>query len=183
MEQGKIKTSLLYQVSNIAFEEMSIFLFNGVVSAFKKGPEVARAFLVDLWNRRCALIKERPGQFERFDFVDIDREVKIEDFEVTFGEIPDIANVYFVHFPEVDNSSSVFDGACKCLAFVLTKERPRFLTMEYGRRFSENGVTPCFFFGEWVFNYLSGNFTHLNYGTMEQDTIEYFTTIVKNKIS
>lgn len=171
-------SSVLYKVSNMDFEQRAVFVFSDVVAAFKKGPNEATAFLAELWENARAGLKKQ-GRVD--DIVDIDREVKPEDFRVTFRQIPDKADVFFVLFPEVENTSE-YMAACKCLAFVLAKDRPRFLTMEYSQSMSEEGQKPCFVFGEWVFDYLNGSFRHLNYGKMERDTIEHFATIVEDKL-
>jgi len=177
----KPKTSLLYRVSNKHFEDQAIFMFANVVGAFKKGPQSACAFLADIWQSARKMMEE---QRSMVDIIDFDKEIKPEDFDVTFNQIPNVADIYFIHFPVADNNGLEYDGACRCLAFALTKDCPRFLTMEYGKKsLPGENPAPCFWFGEWKFNYMTGDFAHLNYGIMERDTIEHFATIVSDKLS
>lgn len=61
--------------------------------------------------------------------VNIDKEVTIKDFDITFNKTKNNTKVFFITFPDYE----FYDSASKYVAIALTKDKPRYFTLEYSK--------------------------------------------------
>ena len=167
MDEKNNKTSILYNIGNYKLEYDVIHDYGKMCGIFNNGPEAVKEYLVDIWNEtRENLMKQNDVKV-----LDVERVVSKDDFDVTFNMSTKKEPVFFITLPNYNNWLS----ESLCIAFAITENKPRFFTMEHHQ--SGNNEEE-FVLGEIEFRYLTNDFQHNNYGTLERKTVSNFATRV-----
>lgn len=163
---NKISTSIQYQISNVK-------LFDNIFSNWKDfdeklnaGPEVMKKYLFDMWNS----LKEELRNHDNLIIKDIDKEVSVNDFNVTFNRTKNGTGVFFITFPDYEYT----DAASKYVALALTPNMPRYYTLEYSKDIEKN--IPCWVIGEWIIK--DSTPRHINYGTVDNMRLTWFSGVI-----
>jgi len=170
--ENKITTSIQYQLSNGKLFQEIFGNWRKFNEELKKGPENMRQWLFDKWYEVKEELKDRPDLILR----DLDRKVTKEEFGISFAQTKKGTNVFFFIFPDYEYT----DAASKYVALALTPRKPRYITLEYTKRY---GTTEKqFVMGEFVFNEEINKKMHKNYGNVDNDRIGYFARSVLDMI-
>jgi len=160
---GKISTSIQYQLTNVkmlkeVFEDWK--KFNNLLM---QGPNVVKEHLLQEWNE----LKEQLKNNEKILLKDLDKNVTVNDFNVTFNKTKNGTSVFFFTFPDYEYR----DATSKYVALALTKNMPRYFTLEYSEKIITKEL--CWVVGEFVPN-LDGKIKHNNYGETDNDRMTWF---------
>lgn len=159
--ENKISTSIQYQLTNKKLFYDIFGNFEEFNEILKQGSNAVKQFLLDDWNE----IKEELSKNENIVLKDIDKKVTIDDFDIELEEDKDGYAVFFFTFPDYEDH----DAASKYIALCLLKDRPRYITLEYGESFVIKQFPEkesCFMIGEFSVDENS-NIVHQNYGKLE----------------
>ena len=97
---------------------------------------------------------------------DLDKIVTADDFNVTYNKTVNGTSVFFFTFPDYDYR----DAASKYVALALTKQRPRYFTLEYADDFITH--EPYWVVGEFV---IEGNGkAHRNLAHADNQRLTWF---------
>ena len=159
-----METTKGYYLTHILLRNIIFYDFKLFNEKLNKGPEVMKKYLLELWNS-IDENKFKPGTVLK------DKEINVveNDFNITVNEVNGI-KIFYITFPE----TSSYSIQAKAIAIVLCKDFPRYITME-GWTKEEN--TQNYTLGEWEI--YKGSFVHNNYGKIPRNTIECFSTSVK----
>ncbi len=162
----KISTSIQYQLTNVK-------LFNDIFGNFpmfdqilKSGTDNVKQYLFDQWNE----VKKIVANNDNIEIKDIDKEVTLDDFNVTFNRTQNGSAVFFFTFPDYD----YHDVASKYVALAITPKGLRYLTYEYSENFMTKETQ--WFIGEFYIS--DGKISHKNYGKGEDDRLSWFAGFV-----
>lgn len=161
-ESYKKRTSIQYQLSNVLLFDYVFYdwyMFNQLLSF---GPDSMKKFLYDEWNRvKDILLKEN-----KFIINDAEKNVTVNDFDITVNKTSKGTTVYFFTFPDYEFT----DAASKYVALALTYGKPRYFTLEYSIHHLSN--TPSWVIGEF---YIEDNkVAHRNYGSVDNMRLSFF---------
>lgn len=166
----KIKTSIQYQLTNVRMFK-NIFQnweeFNKVLSS---GPDNMKAYLYNQWNDVRNKLKDN----DKISLNDVNKVVTINDFDVTFNKTKNGTPVFFMTFPDYE----YVDAASKYIALALTKEMPRFFTLEYSEKFATK--EKCWVIGEFCIK--DGKVRHMNYGETDNMRLSWFAGYILGKL-
>ena len=121
-----------------------------------------KEYLLNMWNALKNELKDN----EKFEFNDFDKEVTIEDFDITFNKTNNGTSIFFITLPDYEKR----DAAAKYVALAFTNNGPRYFTLEYSEHVIDN--TPCWIVGEWAIR--DGRKAHTNYGSVDNMRLSYF---------
>ena len=161
----KISTSIQYQLSNIKLPNDVFANFEEFDALLKSGPDSIKQYLVDQWNAIKDIVKYR----EDLEIKDFDKEISIDDFEVTFNKTKNGSPIFFITFPDYE----YFDSTSKYVAIALTVQGVKFFTYEYS--LNKTGE-PCWAIGEFYIK--DGKFAHNNYSTSEDSRMSWFAGFI-----
>ena len=168
--ENNISTSIQYQISNVKlfYEVFANWeIFNGKLN---QGPEAMKNYLLEMWNN----LKNELRNNEKLIIKDVDKEVSISDFDVTYNKTKNGTSVFFITFPDYNYT----DAASKYVALALTPNMPKYYTLEY----SEHAVdhSPCWVVGEWVVE--NTKTKHINHGTADNMRLTWFSGYIIGKL-
>lgn len=128
-----------------------------------EGPETLKQYFCKLWNE----VKLELEYTDEIDIIDLDREIKPDDFSISYSILDNEMKVFNFKMPKplTDYGQAVF------LALVLTKRIPRLFTLELGRKVSREN---CYLIGEWQIDFKNNDYVHKNYGIIDTDNIGEF---------
>ncbi len=169
LESEKVSTSIQYLISNITLFREVFNDWNKFKVMLDSGPETMKGHLLDTWNK----LRKDYRNDDRMIVKDIDKEVTIKDFDITFNKTKNNTKVFFITFPDYE----FYDAASKYVAIALTKDKPRYFTLEYSKHHDNN---PCFVLGEFVI--INNEKSHRNYGTIDNKRITWFAGYVMGKL-
>ena len=162
MNNNKISTSIQYQMSNIV-------LFNEVYGNWinfndriKKGPEEMKQYLLEMWNKIKLSLKDRNDIIVK----DKEKEVNINDFNVTYNRTKNGTSIFFLTLPDYEYQ----DAASKYVAVALTPMIPRFFTLEYSKSVVDGNT--CWYVGEFVID--NNQKKHCNFGKSDNMRLSWF---------
>lgn len=170
--EEKISTSIQYQLTNVKLFNDIFFDWKNFNEDLNKGPEFMKNRLLQEWNELKSILKENTNLLLK----DLDKEVTVSDFDITFNQSQNGTSVFFFTFPDYEYT----DAASKYVALILAPKMPRFITLEY----SENSITKekQYVVGEFVINDQIKQRQHLNYGVLDNDRITFFAGYVLDMI-
>lgn len=160
--ENKIKTSIQYQISHVKLFDEVFRNGQNFGAELQKGPAVMKEYLLNMWNNLKIELKDN----DKFEFNDIDKEVTINEFNITFNKTKNGTSIFFITLPDYEYK----DAAAKYIALALTNNGPRYFTLEYSEHVMDH--TPCWVVGEWVIN--DGKKVHLNRGSVDNMRLSYF---------
>ena len=146
------------EIRNLVFEEWS--KFNELLS---KGPEALKEYFCFLWNKQKEKYKERYN----LEVVDIDKDIKNEDFEISYSVLDKELKAFNFAMPKPLTEP----GQAVCISVVLTSGMPRYFLLEYSK--NSNRET-CYVVGEWKIDFENNDYMHKNYGTIDESNIGRF---------
>lgn len=162
----KISTSIQYQLTNVKLINDIFGNFAEFDKVLKAGPNAMKQYLFDQWMDIKALVQNN----ENVEIKDFDKEVAIDDFDVTFNRTQNGSAIFFFTFPDYE----YFDAASKYVALAITKEGIKYFTYEYSKHFDTN--QPCWVIGEFYIQ--DGKINHKNYGTHDEKNLSWFAGFV-----
>lgn len=162
---NKISTSIQYQLTNIKLPNDVFANFEDFDELLKSGPDSIKLYLLNQWNA----IKDIMSYREDIEMKDIDKEISIDDFEVTFNKTKNGSPIFFITFPDYEYN----DGASKYVAIAITRQGVKYYTYEYSQKIT--GGTN-FVIGEFYIK--DGKFAHNNYGTSEDERMSWFAGFI-----
>lgn len=168
--ESKISTSIQYQMSNVVLFNEVFGNWNNFNAELKKGPEEMKKYLFNMWNKLKEDLKNKPNLIIK----DVDKNVTVSDFDVTFNKTKNGTNIFFITFPDYD----YHDAASKYVALALTPTMPKYYTLEC----SEHAVdhTPCWVIGEFAIE--EGKKKHINYGSVDNMRLTWFAGYILGKL-
>lgn len=166
MNENKIKTSIQYQFTNekLFYEVLTNWKsFNEILAS---GPNNMKEYLYSEWNKLADTLKKN----DSLEIVDIDKNVTVDDFDVTVNTTSNNIVVFYFTFP----NHTYADASSKYVALALTPSMPRYFTLEYGKEMTTGKTT--WFVGE--FYIANGKKLHRNYGKVDNMRLSYFSGCV-----
>ena len=157
-----ISTSIQYQISNVVLFDQVYKNWVNFYEKIQKGPEEMKHFLFDMWNKLKLDLKNNKEIIVK----DIDREVSINDFDVTFNRTKNGTSIFFITLPDYDYQ----DAASKYVAIALTPKMPRYFTLEYSKNSLDSST--CWFIGEFAI--IENHKKHINYGKADNMRLSWF---------
>lgn len=156
------QTSIQYQLTNVVLFYEVFTNWNNFNELLNKGPEAVKKFLFNKW----IYLKEELSKDKELEIKDFNKEITIDDFDITLNKTKDGVKVLYITFPDYEFN----DGTSKYIALALTEKSPRYFTLEY----SENIVNKeqYWIIGEFKLN--NGEKTHYNIGKSDNMRIEWF---------
>lgn len=155
-------TSIQYHLTNdYLFKEVFIN-WDVFVANLNKGPDNMKEYLLNLWNN----VKENLKNLDGLEVSDINKEVTVDDFNITFNKSQTGVPVYFFVFPDCD----FVDASSKYIALAMTKSKPRYFTLEYSQNYFTKEQN--FVMGEFFIE--NNKKTHANYGSIDNSRLAYF---------
>ena len=136
--------------------------WNNFYQELNKGPSEMKNYLFNLWNK----VKEDLKKNDNVIVKDIDKEVTISDFDVTFNKTENGTSIFFITFPDYEYR----DAASKYVALALTPEMPKYYTLEYSENIFDN--VPNWVIGEFIIK--DSKKEHINYGTTDNMRLSWF---------
>ena len=160
---NKISTSIQYQLTNVKMFRDIFGNWKNFNSFLSQGPTIMKMHLLQEWND----LKENLKDNERILLKDLNKEVTIDDFNVTFNKTKSGTPVFFFTFPDYDYR----DAASKYVALALTKNLPRYFTLEYSEKVLTHEL--CWVIGEFSIT-PEGQKQHDNYGEVDNNRLSWF---------
>lgn len=166
------RTSIHYimaheEIRNLIFEE-----WEKTNLLLNEGPETLKQYFCKLWNE----VKLELEYTDDIDIIDLDREIKPDDFNISYSILDNGMKAFNFIMPKPLNDY----GQAICLTLVLTKRMPRLFTLELGKKV--NGEE-CYFIGEWKINFEKNDYVHLNYETINSTNIGEFLGKINNLLN
>lgn len=146
------------EIRNLVFEEWP--KFNELLS---KGPEALKEYFCFLWNKQKEKYKHRYD----LEVVDIDRDIKDEDFEISYSVLHNELKAFNFSMPKPLTDS----GQAVCISVVLTSRMPRYFLLEYSKNYDEE---KDYVVGEWQIDFENSDYKHQNYGSINECDIGGF---------
>ncbi len=159
-----MQTSRAYVLTNIILRQEIFENWQNFYNHLHKGAKHMQKYLYKLWHS----IDEKTLNNE-IPLIDINREVKVDDFKI-FMELVNNIPIFFFVFPEPE----VVMRQAKCVALSLSTKAPRYFTMELFGNYSGNYKYEI---GEWVVEDL--NYVHTEHGELKENTLEEFVSKIK----
>ena len=169
-EDRKISTSVQYQISNVKLFYEVFGNWKSFNEKLNSGPNGMKKYLFEMWNT----LKEELRSNDNLIIKDIDKEVNISDFDVTYNRTKNWTSVFFITFPDYEYN----DAASKYVALALTPNMPKYYTLEYSTHVMDN--SPCWVIGEWIVE--SNKPKHINYGTTDNMRLTWFSGYILGKL-
>lgn len=163
LNNEKISTSIQYQLTNVKMFKEVFGNWENFNNFLTQGPNIVKMYLLQEWNE----LKEQLKNNEKLLLKDLDKIVTVNDFDVTFNKTKNGTSVFFFTFPDYEYR----DAASKYVALVLTKNMPRYFTLEYSEKIITKEL--CWVVGEFFIN-SDGKIQHNNYGAVDNDRISWF---------
>ncbi len=163
LNNQKINTSIQYQLTNVKMFNEIFENWKNFSSFLSQGPTVMKSYLLKEWND----LKDNLKDDERLLLKDLNKDVTIDDFNVTFNKTQNGTPVFFFTFPDYEYR----DAASKYVALALTKNMPRFFTLEYSEKIMTQEL--CWVIGEFLIT-SNGQKQHNNYGEVDNDRLSWF---------
>ena len=162
LNNQKISTSIQYQLTNVKMFKDIFEDWKNFDSLLSQGPDIMKMHLLQEWNNLKENLKNNKGILLK----DLNKDVTINDFDITFNRTKNGTSVFFFTFPDYEYK----DPASKYVALALTKNMPRYFTLEY----SENIMTHelCWVVGEFFIT--PNGKGHNNYGEVDNDRLSWF---------
>ena len=157
------KTSINYimsneKIRNLVFEEWEKFSI-----LISQGPDTLKEYFCNLWN-------ETKIEFEYLDDIDVtdlDKEIKPEDFNVSYSVLNNGIKVLNFIMPKPITCY----GQVVYLSLAITKKIPRLFTLKLSKNKSGNN---CFSIDEWLIDFENNNYRQINYKTIDEPVITNF---------
>ena len=92
-------------------------------NALEAGPNIVRSYLLDEWRRVRDELVADPNK----EVLDANRELSINDFDITINKTKKGTQVFFITLPDYDYR----DATGKYIALALTPNAPRYFMLEY----------------------------------------------------
>ena len=170
----KISTSIQYQLTNVKIFD-DVFLdskhFNDLIN---QGPKAMKKYFLQEWNE----LKQKLANDEKLIIKDLNKNVTIDDFDATHSKTKNGTDVFFYSFPDYE----YLDATSKYVALALTKNFPRYFTLEYSKSHSFDNSTqkivekPSWVVGEFFID--NSRKAHKNYGQIDNDRLSYFAGFI-----
>lgn len=168
--ESKISTSIQYQISNVLLFREVFDNWNNFNEELNKGPEEMRKYLFNMWNK----LKEDLKNDENLIVKDIEKEITISDFDITFNKTKNGTSIFFITFPDYD----YFDAASKYVALALTPTMPKYYTLEYSEHVIDH--TPCWVIGEFAIE--DAKKKHIKHGSTDNMRLTWFAGYILGKL-
>lgn len=169
-ENKKVSTSIQYQISNVKLFSEVFSNWDVFKEKLNDGPEEMKKYLFEMWNN----LKNELKSNENLIIKDIDKEVSVSDFDVTYNRTKNGTSIFFITFPDYDYR----DAASKYVALALTPKMPKYYTLEYSEHQINN--TPCWVIGEFVIE--DSKKRHINCGTTDNMRLTWFSGYILGKL-
>ena len=163
LNNQKISTSIQYQLTNVKMFKEIFENWKNYYSILLQGPNVMKMHLLQEWND----LKENLKNDERIFLKDLNKNVTINDFDITLHKTENGTNIFFFTFPDYEYR----DAASKYVALALTKNMPRYFTLEYSEKIMTHEL--CWHIGEFLIT-PEGQKRHNNYGSIDNNQLSSF---------
>lgn len=168
--KNKISTSIQYQISNNWLFDEVFANWRNFNEVLRKGPNEMKKYLVEAWN----MLKEELKANDNLIIKDLDKEVTVDDFDVTYNRTNNGISVFYITFPDYEYT----DAASKYVALALTPNMPKYMTLEYSENVNDGSA--CWVIGE--FKIENNKKVHVNYGSIDNMRLSWFAGYVMGKI-
>lgn len=154
----KRKVSIHYylvhnKIRNFIFEECE-----KVNELLLKGPEEIKKYFCFLWNE----MKNELDSGQELEIIDNDKEIKPEDFGVTYSILNNNIKVFNFIMPKPATEIN----QAECISLVLTSNIPRVFTLELG----EEG----YIIGEWKIDFEENDYVRISHGKIETSNMSEY---------
>lgn len=168
---GKIRTSIQYQLSNCVLYDYVFNKWNVFSEVLLNDSLKIKQMLLNEWNR----IKENLSKKDNIYLNDLNKNVTVDDFDITIKTIDKNIKVYFITFPDYLYT----DSASKYVAFAVTERKIFYYTLEYS--FDYYTKKPSWNLGEFYEN--NGIKCHRNFGSVDNPDFSSFQEQIINTIN
>jgi hypothetical protein len=158
----KVSSSIQYQLTNSKLFYSVFTNWEQFYPTLAAGPDKMKEYLYNEWNQ----VKKDLENSDKFLLKDLDKVVSVNDFDVTYNKTKNGTSVFFITFPDYDYT----DAASKYVALALTKEKPRYFTLEY----SEHEMTHEKYWVIGEFCVEKDHKVHKNYGPADNMRLSWF---------
>lgn len=146
------------KIRNLIFEE-----WEKTNILLQKGPEILKQYFCKLWNE----VKMECLYIDDVDVIDLDKEIKPEDFDISYSILNDGIKAFNFIMPK----PIIQCGQVACVTLLITKRIPRVFTLELAK--NKNGEN-CYSIGEWQIDFENNDYRHKNYETIDKLNIGEF---------
>lgn len=156
----KEKSSIHYimaheKIRNLIFEE-----WEKTNLLINQGPEILKQYFCKLWEEA----KMELEYTDEIDIIDLDREIKPDDFNISYSILDNGMKVFNFIMPKPVTEC----GQVLYITLVITKKIPRFFTLELSKK--ENNYE----IGEWKIDFENNDYIHVNHNKIEESNIGEF---------
>lgn len=160
----KRKVSIHYflvhnKIRNFIFEECE-----KVNELLLKGPEEIKKHFCFLWYE----MKDKLSDSKDLEIIDNDKEIKPEDFGVSYSILNSNIKVFNFIMPKPITEIN----QAECISLVLTSSIPRVFTLELG----EQG----YIIGEWEIDFEENDYVRISHGKIETSNISEYLREISN---
>lgn len=166
---NKVNTSVQYQYTNNILLGEVFMNWQNFEKVLSSGPDNMKKYLLDTWN----ITKDKLSKDDRLILKDLNSNVTIDDFDVTYTRTKKGIHVFIFTFPEYGYR----DGASKYVAVALTEKEPSYFTLEYSEHQDEQ---PCWVIGEFALE--DKELVHHNYDTIDNKDLSSFGSWLVNHL-
>lgn len=167
---GKIQTSIQYQLTNNKIFEDVFAKWNVFSSWINQGPTKMKEFLFNEWYETKRLLTLNPNLIVK----DFNRQVSIVEFDIKYIPTTTGIPVFYLIFPDYKEG----DGASKIVGLALCEKRPRYFTLESAIRYENNSLT--YVVGEFYVDYQTRSKKHNNYGFVDLNVdLKQFSSFIE----
>lgn len=143
------------EIRNLIFEEWektSILL--------ESGPEMLKEYFYKMWNETKLELEFTDDE----EIVDLDENIKIDDFTITYSIIKNEIKIFNFIMPKTKKTAK----QVVCCSLVLTGKIPRYFVLE------KDSMNEFYIIGEWKMDFENNDYIYKTYGTIKNFVVGEF---------
>ena len=157
------KISIHYLVAHEKIRDLVFEEWEKMNLLINQGPDVMKEYFCKLWKETKQELEYDDG----IDVIDLDKNVKPEDFSVSYSILENDIKIFNFIMPK----PLIQNGQAECLSLVITKAIPRLFTLELANtKNKQHSFCIC----EWLIDFQNNEYVHKNYGKLETNDIGKF---------
>lgn len=157
------KSSIHYIISHEKIRNLVFEDWEKMCLLINQGPDVIKEYFCKLWNET----KQELEYEDDIDIIDIDREIKSNDFAVSYSVLDNGMNSFNFIMP----TPLTHDGQTVCLTLVITNSMPRLFTLELAENEKQK---KSYSIGEWQIDFKNDDYIYKSYESIDEPIIGEF---------
>ena len=159
----KRRTSIHYFIAHMKIRNLVFEDWPKLNQLLNQGPEALKQYFCELWSK----VKEEFKYRDDLEIIDMDKEVSMEEFEITYSVLSNNINAFAFVMPKPLTDY----GQAECVSLVLGSKIPRYFTFELSEKVN---AEKCYVIGEWQIDFENNDYKHRNYGAIDEPNIGRF---------